>query len=459
MAAKPHVIAALALSAVAAASFLIGRKVDLTAAAARTARTALPAPRSSAITKPEPACYRDLQAIDVTALSFAEFYEALRSAPNEARKKWAVELQQMPPGPRRTAAVTGFYKLLIQFDPVLAIKTIREIQDKGIQNIALAGAASAAPGFAMEALAGAMAELYEEPTGHTRSYFSELMEQWIDLDPAAVIRFGEQHPGIHVPYLASTELISNWAELDPKAAKEWLDRHDQWKTPEYRRAFISGWYESDRPAAVSYVLAHASEPEMRESVGNTLRGLYYDAKDEARKFVEALPDDRIRHAAFRAAFENMLYDEIGDGGEPAFSPRAVAEWMVEFPPAYWKGRLKDVFKWSGKPPQEMISWVEQQSPAIRDAVAAEYTPPRETPAADALGAVLQVADPRLREQLLEALFKRSYDAPAEDMREAVSKAPLSAEQRAHVLQLMADVESRPIEDAADETTNDYGSEK
>jgi hypothetical protein len=287
---------------------------------------------------------------------------------------------------------------------------------------------------------------------------SELIEQWMDLDPAAVARFEEEHAKGDRSHPVSTGVISNWAELDPKAAREWLDNRDEWKTPEYRSAFISGWYESDRPAAVSYVLAHASEAEMRDSMGNILRGLYNDAKDEARKFIEALPDDRIRRAAFRAAFENIMYDEVEDGGEPAFSPRAVAEWMVEFPPGHWKGRLQEVFKWSRKPPREMISWIQQQPPEIRDIVAADYTPPWKAPATEVLNAVLEVADPRLRDQLLEGLFKRSYDTPLEDIREAIAKAPLSAEQRAHVLQVMADVDSQPTK-APDEEANDYGSEK
>jgi hypothetical protein len=55
----------------------------------------------------------------------------------------------------------------------------------------------------------------------------------------------------------------------------------------------------------------------------------------------------------------------------------------------------------------------------------------------------------LRDQLLEGLFRRSYDIPIEDIQEAIAKAPLSAEQRAHVLQLMTDVNSRPVEDAND----------
>jgi hypothetical protein len=456
MIARPSVLAAVALAGIVVTAFFVGRHIE---EGRKTSTTTVVAPAPVMAPKPERLSYQALHASDVMAYSFADFYEALRSAPTETRKQWASEVEQMPAGPRRMAAVMGFYKLLIQFDPAVAIKSIREIQDKRVQNLALEAAVDGVPGFAMADLATVMAELYKEPTGHTRSYSDELIEQWTDLDPAAVVRFQEQHRRADEVHPVLTSVIENWAQLDLKAAKEWMDSRDEWRSLEYQRAFINGWYENDRPAAVAYVLAHASEKDMRDSVGNILRGLYYDAKDEGRKFIEALPDDRIRRAAFRAAFENIIYDEVEDGGEPAFTPRAVAEWMIEFPPGYWKGRLQEVFRWSGKPPREIISWIEQQSPVIRDIVAADYTPPQKASAADTLSAVLQVADSRLRDQLLEGFFKRSHDTPLKDIREAIAKAPVSAEQSAHFLQMMAEINSRSAEGAEDETMDGYGSEK
>jgi hypothetical protein len=452
MVVRPYLMAAM-FAGIAATAFFVGRRLEEKAVAARLSTTAVHTPTASVPASAMPLSYEQLHAVDVLALSFPEFYEAFRSARKEARKRWAMELEQMPPGPRQTAAVTGFYKLMIQFDPALTVRTIREIQNEDVRNVALSGAANAAPGFAMEELALAMAELYHGPGGHSRDSFDELMQQWMDLDPAAVIRFGEQHSDLHVPYHDSPDVVSSWAEIDPKAAKEWLDAHDHWKTVEYRRAFISGWYESDRPAAVAYVLAHAREPEERDSLGTVLRGLYYDSKDEARKFVEALPDDAVRRAAFRAAFENIIYDEVEYGGDPAFSPRALADWMVQYPPAYWKGRLEDVFKWSRRPPEEMISWIQQQPPAVRDIVAAEYTPPWKATAPDVIKAVLQVGDARLRDQLFEGFFKRSYDISLEDIEDAIAKAPLSAEQRAYLLQLKAKVESRLRDDEGEPNTD------
>jgi hypothetical protein len=456
MIARPSVFATVAWAGIGVTAFFIGRHAE---EGRKTSAIRVVAPAPAATPKPERLSYQALHVTDVLAYSFADFYEALRSAPTETRKQWATEVEQMPAGPRRKAAVMGFYKVLIQFDPAVATKSIREIRDKHVRNLALEAAVDAVPGFAMADLAAVMAELYKEPTGHTRSYSDELLEQWTDLDPAAVVRFQEQHRRADEENPVFTNVIENWAQLDLKAAKEWMDSRDEWKNPEYQRAFINGWYENDRPAAVAYVLAHASETDMRDSVGNILRGLYYDAKDEARKFIEALPDDRIRRTAFRAAFDNIMYDEVEDSGDAAFSPRAVAEWMVEFPPDYWKGRLKDLFKWSRKPPREMISWIEKQSPAIQVVAAADYTPPWKASADDVLKAVFEVPDLRLRDQLLEGVFRRSYDIPLEDLQEAIAKAPLSAEQRAHVLQLMADIESRPAEKSDDEERNDHGSEK
>lgn len=454
---RPSVFAIVALAGIAITAFFVGRLVE---EGRKTSATAVVALASAATPKPERLSYQALHASDVIAYSFADFYEALRSAPTETRKQWAAELEQMPASPRRRAAVMGFYKLLIQFDPAVAIKSIREIQDERVRNLALQAAVDAVPGFAMANLAEVMAELYEEPTGHSRSYSYELIEQWMNLDPAAVAHFQERHRRADEEHPVSTEVIENWAQLNPKAAKEWLDRRDEWKTREYRRAFISGWCESDRPAAISYVLAHAEERDARQSLGDLLRGLYIDAKDQARKFIADLPNDTTRRAAFRAAFENGIYDEVEDSGDPTFSPRAVAEWMVEYPPTYWKGRLRDLFKSSKRHPQQMIEWLEQQPLETRDTVAAEYTPPYDMPAPDALGAVLRASDPRLRDQMLTALFR--HVQTWREFRDAIATAPLSTEQRDHVLAVLANIEAQPNDPPDEEPYTDfygYGGEK
>jgi hypothetical protein len=437
MAGRYHWFVAMVLSAVLLAAFFTGRAVEERALAAKTRvetrRLPSPPPTSTA----ELPTYQQLAVSEILKLPFAAFYEALRSAPEEARKKWANEVETMPDGPRRIAAVSAFYKLLVQFDPVTAAKTISEIKDKSLRSLALDCAVEAAPGFAMRT----MAELCL--TVKTERSFTKLLDvlaDWLLIDPTAVAQFIDDHPNPSSDQsLIPRELISALASLDPKAAKEWMDKNGRSDDPSDRRAFIEGWYENDRAAAVSHVLAHAKDPEMIESVGDVLRGLYFDSKDEARKFIEDLPDDTTRHAALKAAFENSILGDEEETGDREFTPRALGAWLTQFPPAYWQGTLGEIFKWSKKAPETMLIWIQQQDPAIRAAVAAEYTPPFQKKTAEALMPVLQVPDPLLRDQLLRAVFKHMDGLPA-DARAALTAAPISAEQKNHALQILAAVE-------------------
>jgi hypothetical protein len=396
---------------------------------------------SSAI-NPGATSYRQLAALDLLKLPFPEFYEALRAAPGEARKKWAGELETMPDGPRRIAAVSAFYKLLVQFDPITASRTISEIKDKRLQYLALECAVDAAPGFAMRT----MAELCLSVQGRSSGMLWHVRGEWMFIDAPAVAQFIDDHPDPDGhESLLSRDLIEELASFDPKAAKEWMEKRGESDVPEYRRAFMEGWYENDRAAAVSYVLGHVDDPAMKDSIGDMLRGLYFDSKEEAGKFIEALPDDATRHAAFKAAFENLILGEEEETGEPKSTPRALGDWLTKFPPAYWEGMLTEIFKWSRKPPEAMLAWIEQQPLAIREAVAAEYTPPFQKKTADVLMPVLQVPDPLLRDQLLRAFFKHMDTVP-DEARAALATAPISAEQKNHVLQIIAAVETERDQD-------------
>ena len=454
MTAKIRMISVAALLAVAFAAFILGHRFEEQALAAklRLDRRTTGAPKHPIeIRGPS---YRELRLADILALPFSEFYEALRTAPADARAKWAVELEKMPPGPKRWAALSGFYKLLIQFDPAVGIKAMANIKDEGTQWVAVEAAAKAAPAFAFPELAALIVKLPIEDRGHSRNYFAELFNEWINVDPPAVARFVEEHPDAVGEYTSYEEVVSDWAALDPKAARDWAEKHNLWETPKLLRSFIDGWYESDRPAAVSYVLAHPDNPESEEFeiqgsiAGDILRQLYLDTKEEAREFLAHLPDDKRRKDAFRAAFRHSLYYDEEEWGEPKLSPPAARDWMVQFPPAYWKNTLKSVFESSNKPTEEAISWIEQQAPEIRDAVAAEYQPPYQRPLSETLPPILRVADSRLRDQLVTAVFKNSQFTD-EDLKNALAGAAISAEQKNHVLDILAQVNAEPNRETDD----------
>ena len=392
MAARSKLFVGAMIFVLALGSFFAGRTVEENARAARIHSSAAIPASSSPSPRPEPPSYRQIAVEEILALPFAEFYEALRSAPADARKKWTAELEKMPEGPRRTAAFSGFYKLLVQFDPAAAAKAIIEIKDKRAQRLALRVVIDAAPGFALPLLADLTINPLVTEKDETSQFWTVLAE-WSQIDPALAARFVDAHPLGQDP-TAYRDLILNWATLDPDAARSWMDKKGVSEVSELRRSFIEGWYENDRAAVVAYVLGHVHDPAMKDSIGDVLRGLYFDSKEEARKFIEKLPDDQKRHDAFHEAFTNLLLSDEKETGEPRLSPRAVGDFLTEFPPAYWKDALTNVFKWNKRPSVEILAWVERQPLTIREAVAAEYTAPFQLKAPEAIAPVLQMAEDR-----------------------------------------------------------------
>jgi hypothetical protein len=270
-----------------------------------------------------------------------------------------------------------------------------------------------------------------------------VLDEWTVIDPAAVAQFIDAHPDLEVDQsLVTRELISTWASLDPKAARGWMEKKGESEVPERRRALFEGWYENDPAAAASYVLAHAAEPGMKEPISDIVRALYFDSKEEARKFIEDLPDENIRRNAFQDAFAFMSVGEETELGEPNLAPRAIGDWMTQFPPSYWKETLSGIFKWvqGEDAPQPMLAWIAQQPLTIRDAVAAEYAKPFHKPMAEALAPILEVPDPTLREQLFVAMFKHETD-PADQVKHAIEHAALPPAQKDYVLQIFAAVQA------------------
>jgi hypothetical protein len=452
MAARSQWLVLTALLSVALIAFFTGRNVEERAMAAKARANASVLAPSPATSTPAPPSHRQLEVTEIVALPFAQFYEALRDAPGEAREKWAGELAAMPEGPRRRAAVSGFYKLLVQFDPAGAVKAVGAIDDVKLQTLALGAAVDAASGFALPLMAQLCFNLQDRITGK-RDHLSDVVLEWAVIDAPAVARFIDNHAFEDLSrggrYLTTDQVISVWAALDPKAAKEWVDRRENWDSSEVREFFIQGWYENDRAAAVSYTLAHVEEDEMSSAIGAIVRNLYSDSKEEATKFIESLPENK-RPDAFKEAFRRLILLDEEDTGDAAFTPRAIASWMVEFPPAYWKGALGGLFISDAKGAANMLSWIQQLPPGVRAAAADEYSAPFAKSPLEKMMPVLQVPDPVLRDQLLRGIVKNeslSFD----EAKAAIATAAISSEQKRHFLQLVAEVKA--------EKDRDQGSEK
>ena len=386
----------IACAALLSGAFLLGRHEETARLAERNAQSSVSASETQIVPETQEAAdYRRLPIDRILALPFTQFYEALRSAPRAAREQWATELEKMPPGPRQTAALLAFYKLLVQFDPEQAIRALMSYKGESRKGMALDAVVSAAPSSALPRVAELLVSV-DDPRLHG-SGLSDLLYEWSLTDPAAAVKFREAHSGKN-DSIISSDLISNWAALDPAAAREWLDSHPSEPDPINPDPFILGWYESDRPAAVKYVLEHAAELASKRTLATIFSALYFDKDDAARKFFEALPSDDLRHKVLKGMADLAGIRPAEETGDFKQAPRALVEWITQFSPEYWKGDLSDVLK----------SWSSNQ--------------------------ISLVTDVALRDRLLQAMFQHTY-LPEDALAREINAMSLSPDEGKRALEL------------------------
>jgi hypothetical protein len=185
---------------------------------------------------------------------------------------------------------------------------------------------------------------------------------------------------------------------------------------------------------------------MADAVGAILRSLYSDSKEKAAKFIENLPEKK-RPEAFREAFRRLILLEEEDTGDAAFAPRAIATWMTESPPAYWEGSLGRLFGSDATGAANMLAWIQQLPPGVRDAAASEYWAPSDGSPSEKVSPVLQVPDPQLRDELVRALIK-NQSLEADEVTTAINSAPISFEQKQHLLEIVAAAKAGKDEEIA-----------
>jgi hypothetical protein len=375
-------------------------------------------------------------------LPFTDFYEALRAAPTAAREAWAEQVASMPPGPRRTAAFRAFYKLLAQFDPAAASEQIAAITDPDLQRFALHIVIGAAPQSAVPLIAETVVRL-NIPEFYPRDSFGEICQKWSVLDPAGLARIFDAQPNEKNRDLYEV-LIGDWAALDPQAALDWLGRteirrvsRDKESPPPQNRVIsnlVHGWFLHDPTAVTNYVVEHARESDFQDALSGLAFCFYRAGRHlEAKDYLERLPDDAMRRAVFEDMRDAWTY-ELPERREDATAPRALTEWITEFPVQYWEGTLGSRLKqWGGEDLDGLLAWMTQQEAVVRDAAAADFSLPHDASLEETARSVLNVADQNLRDRLLMGLFK---DVSEEAARETILHSNVSPAQKQHLLAIV-----------------------
>ena len=307
---------------------------------------------------------------NVANVGFEEVYYMLRSASPQLRLQWVRDLNALPPGPQRTAALGSFYKTFVQIDPAAASASVDMLGDIDTKLIAAAAMTATAPVSGLSDVAAMLLKLPRERVStHSWDYLTDVFQEWSAADPEAVARFFDSHPKGELTDYDST-LVYNWARVDPDSARTWLERQDPpIDSPYTFDSLLGGWFEKDPAGAENYLIAHGGEKKMQEAIRNVASELFFKSRADANGFVNRLPDDNSKKRALEAIAESS--HSWSTDSNP--SPAEVADWMLAFPRQLRAKAMTAVLEeWKDKNMQGLNLWLSQLPPAVRDRVALDW---------------------------------------------------------------------------------------
>lgn len=408
---------------------------------------------------------------DLAALPFVETYRILKSASPDTVRSYCNQLEQLPLGPSRTAALTAFFKTLIQANPVLSKDIIVGLKkdDRWLPMFAIREAATPR---GMETVADVMLSFDRiEISGCSYDLLRDSLDEWGKNDPLALKRFLETHRDKDVDGYFD-KLVLNWAAYDPEAAQEWMAKEiekrpfiptrpteeggeevfdSDWRSAveSMSAAWIQGFLANDPDRATQYVVEHADNPAVEYALNWLAGDLFLASPDRARDLINRLPEKQ-QSKSLRSIADKANGLVKSDASDNATSPRYVAEWMLKFPPEMYQEGIGSVLRsWEFSDPQELFAWMAELPTSTRDEMVRQYPSVSSETTQEDFDTVMQVPDPALRTQLLEHVARDAKYAEKQ-LRRVLEKSKLPAEEKARLVSLIPKPEYETV--SVDEDT-------
>jgi hypothetical protein len=371
---------------------------------------------------------------EIATVPFSQLYDVLRSASREQLLAWARDLERMPRGPRQRAAVTAYYKSLIQVDHHAAIEALFRAENLNMRDLAIDALLKVAP----ESIWGDLAEMMVRlPYQRRGVYREDVIWNWSRVDPEAVSKFIESHPANQEEDRRLFSLLCNWPNIDPAAAREWLEADASRQTEDAFRAFITSWAEVDPAAAINYAVANATRPDFQGAINDLAYQFMRLSKEDATKLILVLPVEQAKAAMGKITDTTTA---ILVGGIPEGYQRPsdeVARWMVTLPVELWSESIGALAReWLDRDATAATGWFNQLSPERRDVAIMSFCRVADSGFAEqviTLGSTIN--DRSLRNKVLGE-FARRLGAGRNEAMESIGDLPISEDRKAYLRTVM-----------------------
>ena len=376
---------------------------------------------------------------DITVIAtrpFAEFYRELRAASPDQRIEWERQLQSMKDGPQKYAALTLFYRTLIQVDPDQALILAKKLSDDQRYPAARL-MATVAPPRAM----GKIAELLLTVPAYNYStcssnYMREVVEEWSAADPVSAAKFVENHGDETLYYVPVVG--GNWAASDPVAAKQWLDREarvlgENFNNDSFAK-WLEGYFHYDPASAIDFAVSHQDDNLLRPGLRLIAQSMSGDSR-ALNEFVDQLHGG-ARSVALQGVVDAAETEIVDSADEPVkVDDRALADWLLKFPIAESREAIANVMlRWSSQAETSLLTWLSSLPLEVRSDVASQY-PISYSPQAEELNAIANMPDQQLGNEILEHVMKAAV-YQRDEMLEALRKSHLVEAQKSHYASLI-----------------------
>jgi hypothetical protein len=395
---------------------------------------------------------------DIARLPFGETYRILKSASPETVRSYCDQLERLPLSPSRAAALSTFFKTLIQANPALTRDLILGLK-KDDRWLPLHAIREAATPRGMEAVAEVLLGFDRiEISGCSYDLLRDSLDDWGKTDPLALKQFLESHREQDVERYFE-KLVLNWAAYDPDAAQKWMASEiekrpfiptqpdenggeqifdSDWRSTveQMAAAWIQGFLVNDPDRATQYIVEHVDNEAVQYALNWLAGDLYLVSPERARDLILRLPPEQQSKSIGGVA---RKADPLvkSDASDNMTSPRLVAEWMLKFPSETYAGDIRWVMNsWKMSDPQELFTWMAALPTLTREEMIRHFPGVSSENTQEDFDTVMQVSDPVLRRQLLEQVARDAGSSEEKKLRRVLEKSQLPADEKARLISLI-----------------------
>jgi len=385
---------------------------------------------------------------DLGAVPAAELTHLMDRATPDQLAALAFKFNDAPTDARTLGGMGVFFQAWAQLDPKAALSGAFQLQDVTMRKLAATAVInSISPSAAPELIAMLMEHPDKDLLKECKNTFLDpLISSWSSLDPEAASKFMDDlgNTKNSLNHTSRDNIAYNWGTLDPDAALDWVrkqDGKDYLDSSHLYDEVIRGWCFKDIAAASAYVAQHLDDPAADQAAASVAEFMFAKDPEKATDWIAQMPQGSPRSEA-----ESTIATAWTEK-----DPAAASRWMVTLPADDQNSIASTITSvWMQDDWPEASRWIDTLSGDVRDSALSAAMGRDGASESDSLSLALSIQNEELRRDRIEGVVRNWTYRDAESAEAWVNNSLLSAEEKQHLLSVIAETQK-----AREEATSEH----